>query len=224
MKQLLYAVLAGSAATIMSGPALADLIYAGSIPNVAGGVGNSQIVLSLSSPGNSTSETGSVTPAGCLGDTQSPCSSPANQTPTFASAGITSAYDVAIWLDAQEADSLITLNSLTFNVFAATGTSSLPLFSASLIGTPLNLTSCPGQGLSCVNSFVLDDAQGLLLQNMFAQNLRVGLSSSLSNAAGGPDRFFLASRGVAVPEPGTLALLGAGIAALGFARRRKAIS
>src|SRR6187399_758109 len=170
MKQLLYAVLAGSAATIVSGPALADLIYAGSIPNVAGGVGNSQIVLSVSSPGNSTSETGSVTPGGCLGDTQSPCSSPANQTPTFASAGVTSAQNVAIWLDAQEADNAITVNSLALNVYAATGTSSVPLFSAALVGTPLNLTTCPGQGISCVNSFVLDAPQALLLQSVFAPN------------------------------------------------------
>src|SRR3954465_13086938 len=149
--------LAGAAVALLLGigasqPASASLIFAGNIPNVSGGVGNSQIVLSLSSPGNTTTETGAVTPAGCTGDIQNPCGPPANDTPTFASAGVTSAQDLVIYLDAQEPgnDNLITANSLTLNVFAASGNSSTALFSASLAGTPLDLTTCPGQGTTAL--------------------------------------------------------------------------
>src|SRR3954454_22200567 len=218
-----------------SQPASASLIFAGNIPNVSGGVGNSNIVLSLSSPGATSTETGAVTPAGCTGDIQNPCKSPSNDTPTFASAGVTSAQNLVIYLDAQEPgnDNLITANSLTLNVFAASGNSSTALFSASLAGTPLDLTTCPGQGNNCVNSFVLNTQEAQQLQSIFASDLRVGLSSSLSNATGGPDRFFLANRSIVsppppppppppIPAPASLALLGGALVGFGLLRLRKA--
>src|SRR5438874_2627021 len=83
------------------GPIRANLIYAGN-PSVVGGVGNSQVVLSLSSPGNSSNETGSIMPTGCSGDIQGGCSSANNGLRTFASAGVTSAQNLVVYLDAQE--------------------------------------------------------------------------------------------------------------------------
>jgi hypothetical protein len=191
-------------------PAHANLIYAGN-PQVKGGVGNSQIVLSLSSPGSSSNETGAVMPSGCSGDIQNPCKSPSNNTPSLSDAHVTGAQDLVIYLDAAEpgSDNSITLNSLTLNVYAATGTSDTALFSASYVGppSPLDLTVCPGQGNNCVNAFVLDAIQAVTLQTLLnntadSSSLRVGLAASFSNATGGPDRLFLANAtDVPVPAP-----------------------
>src|SRR5437870_1624892 len=92
-------------------PARANLIYAGN-PTVAGGVGNSQVVLSLSSPGSSSNETGAIMPSGCTGDFQGGCSSANNGLRTFASTAVTNAQNVVVYLDAQEpgSDNLITPN------------------------------------------------------------------------------------------------------------------
>lgn len=219
-------LLASGCLAAASLPAQADLVFIGNIDNVPGGTGNSGTVLSLTSPGNSTTETGSVGVAGCFGDIAGGCGSANNPFPlrTFASVGITSASDIVIYLDAEEPgnDNLITLTDLRLDVFGAAGNDGL-LFSASYLGPDLALPITPGGGNNTINAFALDATQAGILGGFFNADYRVGLFASLSDATGGPDRFFLSNREdvAPIPIPAAVWLLGSGLLAMGAIGRRR---
>lgn len=151
------------------------------------------------------------------------------QTVSLTDIGTTQASNLIIYFDINEPQSgsnvTVTLNSLVLNAYDSAGNN---VFSASLVNSPLTLTSVGnGQGHSDY-AFGLDSAAAARLQaviNQYGSTLRLGLSASVTNAQGGPESFFIGSQAApaAVPEPTTMLLLGTGLAgaAADIRRRRR---
>lgn len=228
-----------------AGGANASLVLLGDIDMTGTGLGNVPTVLTLQSPGNTTSEQGSVAWNGTTnvltGNTQA-----INSTRTIAEAGATTASNLRIVFNPNEpgntGDNSITLNSLVMTIYSPTGTT---LFTANLAPagaseTALNFNSTQvGVGRSGF-VFGLDATQSAAAQTAAFggafQNNRIGLAASLTNAQGAVDTFFVGNQGGSpgsgglpplvgpIPEPGTMAMLATGLLAMGgIARRRKSM-
>ena len=197
------------------------------------GLGSVNTILTIQSPGNSTTETGSVGRAVGnpndvrTGDFQSGASQ--TQTRTISALGVTSAADLRVVFNALEpgnAANSIFLNNLQLNIYSATG--ALLFNSGAFLGInfPDTFTGAGNSGFV----FALDSAQAAAAQAAafgagFGNNF-LGLSASASNATGGFETFFVASGGTVVPpqqvpEPGTLALAGIALVGLATSLRRQ---
>src|ERR1051326_72836 len=185
--------------------------------------------LNLQHHGNNTTAAGGVryTSSGdvSFGDISA---GPHQHTVSLTDLGIARASDLRVILNINEANggdkAPITINSLVLTAYDSNGNA---VFSASLVDGPVTLDQFRhGQGANSDFAFGLDSEAADRLQAAIAQDpaLRLGLSASLSNVNGGPERFCYGAAAGPVPEPTTMVLFGTGLVGLvGAARRRRKV-
>ncbi len=198
----------------------ATLEYLGPVDLTGTGLGNVNTLLTIQSPSNTTTESGSVSWDGTsnvtTGDTQA-----INNTLALSSLG-TSASDLRIIFNASEpgnvANNSVTLDNLVATIYSPTGTALWNSGSFSSITFP---TTDNGTGTAGF-SFGLDATQSAQAQTFFDGANRLGLSAVASSATGGHETFFATTAQASpVPEPETYGMLLAGLGIVGFVSRRR---
>jgi hypothetical protein len=217
--------------SLCAGSAFADLISLGPVSLGGQGLGSVTTVLTMQSPGGSSTETGCVG-AGIGGVTvtgSSKCVSgnlggneqAINDAVSAASLGLTDFNNLRIIFNASEPGSdSISLDKLALSLWnPSTGT----LIDAKNLPAPVFFPSTnPGVG-NAGFGFKLDSAQAAVENSLLAvfPNLYIGLSATASDATGGLETFSIGSV-QAVPEPASVAITGLGFAALIMLRKRAA--
>lgn len=218
--------------TLAGTAAHASLDYLGTVDLRGAGIGEKNTVLTIQSPRNTTSETGSVgldargrqiTSGNVLkGDSQA-------RVRSFGSVGIGDASSLRIVFNAQEpghdVDNSVTFSDLVLNVFSPPGAL---LFTTSAFTAVTFDATRTGIGRAG-EVFGLDATDAARLQTAAGKGLAsdfIGMAATVNNATGGPETFFVASAGglplmSPVPEPRTLALVAGGLVIVGLRSRRR---
>ena len=208
------------------------------------GLGAVNTVLTITSPENSTNEKGCVGRiAGCAGGVLDSTPSDTgrviggtlggneftgdSQTKTILGSTLSSnlASNLRIVFNASEPGSAgqqnITLDDLRVTIYNADGSVQ---FSSGALPAAIPFADATGGVGQAGFFFKLDATQAAAAGSIDATD-RIGLSTSISNAQGAPETFFVTSvsgggsgPGV-IPEPGTLLLLGSGLAGIAAVRR-----
>ncbi|HWH82554.1 MAG TPA: PEP-CTERM sorting domain-containing protein [Burkholderiaceae bacterium] len=215
-------------ATFGASAANASLVL-GAPENFSGtGLGAVNTILTITSPASSSFEQGAVGRNAdgtefTSGDVQAQ-----TLTRTLGQLGITSASSLRVVFNASEPGNAaaqgITLSNLVLNIYSAAGS---VLFSSGAFSPVSFADTANGTGNSGF-VFGLDAAQAVAAQAAafsgdFAGNW-IGLSASASDATGGLETFYVANSAAtvgAVPEPGTYAMLLAGLGVVAFVWRRQ---
>lgn len=220
-RKALLTTAAAIAMLALSSIARADIIYLPGATAPSGGVGHQpESILSIQSPGSTTNAAGGVSWNGnkdvLSGDAKH---GEHSKTLSFAQAGINNAGQLRIFMDTEDPDNDLRLNSL---VLTAYGSNGQVLFQGSLTA-PIHFTNeLNGQGHGD-RVFALTADQAAQLQAAFQANpnLRLGLSASTSDDTGSFTNFKLGQGPAAVPEPMTMLLFGTGLAGVAAKVRRR---
>ena len=217
----------------------ASLMLSSQVPVSGAGLGNVNTILTVQSPGNSTTEAGCVafgSGQGAIGSCFGTVATGGNeqtgasqtQTRTIGQSGATSGANFAIVLNAVEpAGNAITVDALSVRFYSSTG---MELYTASLAAPVTINNTLTGTG-SAGFLFVLDSTQAAqaTAAGAFSNTANViGLAARLSQATGGPDTFFVGNLGTGgggvgseIPEPTTIVMGAAGLLLVAMFRKRR---
>jgi PEP-CTERM motif len=230
-------------ALVMAQLSYGTMVSIGPVPSTGTGLGAVNTVLTFTSPGSSTNESGCVGagPGGTVitGPSVCPGNGPSGLAPftggneqaqnhvyTAAMLGLTNFANLQVIFNGSEPQSpggsAITLENLALTLYSPAG----GLLGAFYIETPLVLTDIfPGTGNSGFG-FQFDAPQATAANLLLAAfpGLYIGASAVASGASGGMETISIRNTNVSgdivVPEPATLGLIGLAALALGGFRRR----
>lgn len=144
--------------------------------------------------------------------------------PTTGALGITTASQIAVLFNATEpAGNSVSVTDLTLKFYSSAGS-----LLGAIDGNAEFATSNPGNGVAGF-TFVIDAAQQGQVDGWLAvggTGTRLALEASITDFAGGPETFLIYNLApgtpvASIPEPGTYALMFAGLGAVGFVVRRR---